>query len=147
LLGSVSRFPSRFRNCIRTWAPKEKRLRGHEVGGVEFAEGSVDPDAEAVDCDPPAVPKAIAAPIAEDGVPAASPLAVVTTTLLVCMSPREREVMIRTAARWSDNEIAADLGIRPSCRRSRRRRALIHSCRHSPARPAARCGSGNEDVR
>lgn len=109
-------------NCIKSAARKEKRLRAHEVTGIEFGESAVDQDTEAVECDPVVAP-AVPTPITEEHVPAPIALAVVTSVLLDCMSPRERDVMTRQGHGMSDEQIAADLGIRLGAVRAARLRA------------------------
>jgi RNA polymerase sigma factor (sigma-70 family) len=109
-------------NCIKSAARKEKRLRAHEILGVEFAEGTVDPDAEPVEGDPVGVSTPVPTPITEERVPAPS-LVAVTSALLDCMSPRERDVMTRQGHGMSDEQIAADLSIKVGAVRVARLRA------------------------
>jgi RNA polymerase sigma factor (sigma-70 family) len=110
-------------NCIRTAARRENRLRAHEVNGIEFVEEDLDRDIDSIDVGVLDIRTPVPAPFAEEGRPLTSPVALVTSALLEHMSRREREVMIRTADGLSDQEIAADLGIKVGAVRAARLRA------------------------
>ncbi len=110
-------------NCIRSAARKEKRLRAHEVTGIEFGEGDVDPDAEVIDGDPAVTPTGMPTPVAESRVPVPTTLGAVGAALLKCMSPRERAVMTLQAAGFSDAEIGKELKIKRGAVRVARLRA------------------------
>jgi RNA polymerase sigma factor (sigma-70 family) len=110
-------------NCIRSAARKEKRLRAHEVTGIEFSEDATDPDAEPIDGDPMVPPTGLPTPVAESRAPTPAALGAVGSALLDCMSPRERAVMTLQATGMSDADIAAELRIKPGAVRVARLRA------------------------
>jgi RNA polymerase sigma factor (sigma-70 family) len=110
-------------NCIRSAARKEKRLRAHEVAGIDLDQGDIDPEAEPIEGDPVVASAAVPTPVAESRVPAPAALSAVTSALVGCMSSRERAVMTLQAAGKSDAEIAAELKIKPGAVRVARLRA------------------------
>jgi RNA polymerase sigma factor (sigma-70 family) len=118
-------------NGIRDFARRRKGQLQHEVSREEFVEPEADvqPDADAdpqpADGAAPLLrrPAAEVAPLAEDVAPSASAAATLATAILDRLSPRERDVMIRTANGASDQEIAAELRIGLSAVRVARLRA------------------------
>lgn len=114
-------------NCIKSAARKEKRLRTHEVTGIEFAEGIADPDDELAEGDSVFASAAVPTPAAEERVAAPTGLAAVTSALLSRMTPRERDVMIRQGQGMSDEQIADDLGMKIGAVRTARTRARKHA--------------------
>jgi RNA polymerase sigma factor (sigma-70 family) len=113
-------------NCIKSAARKEKRLRAHEITGMEFGDGEVDPDTELSEGELAAAP-AGPTPVAESRLSAPAALGAVTTALLDRMTPRERDVMIRQGDGMSDDQIAADLGVKVGAVRTARARARKHA--------------------
>jgi len=108
-------------NGIRDFARGRKRQLENEVSLQECLDAS-EPRA-GIDDEPPSGSRGIAQGLTIEEGPAASPTDTVLGVALDRMSPRERDVMIRTAEGVSDADIATELGITRSAVRVARARA------------------------
>jgi RNA polymerase sigma factor (sigma-70 family) len=99
----------------------QNRQRAREMSLEEWSSSEYD-DTNSPETVVGSVEPATTVPIDHDE-PVASPMAVITTTLLKRMTPRERDVMTRTADGMTDDAIADDLEMQVGAVRVARSRA------------------------
>lgn len=114
-------------NCLKDFVKRRKAQREREVSADALSATETEENGED-ETELPMRPRPIiASPISEEPAGGVTPAAVLATAVLDRLSPRERDVMLRTANDMCDGDIAADLGISAIAVRVTRSRARAHA--------------------
>ena len=114
-------------NCLKDFVKRRKEQREREVSADRLSAAEAVEDSEDDD-EPMQRPRsAFGSPTSDEPGAGAAHATIVATAVLDRLSPRERDVMIRTGNGMCDADIAVDLGISQTAVRVARSRARVHA--------------------